>query len=78
MIRSSLLAASTASGIQAMRSYQLSVYIEVTSQATDSTSEVRSAMVSGSCRRSAPRGRPGTAVQGTVRDSIQAMTNRPA
>ena len=55
MIRSSLLAASTASGIQAIRSYQDSVYIEVTSQATDRTSEVRTAMVSGSRRGRRPR-----------------------
>ena len=77
MIRSSLQVASTASGTQAIRSYQLRVYIEVISHATDSTSAVRSAMVSGSFRRSAPLGRPGTAVHGTVRDSIQAITTSP-
>ena len=78
IIRSSLLAASTASGSQAIRSYQDRVYMEVVSQATDSTSEVRRATVSGSSRGSAPRGRPGAEVHGTTFDSIQAMTTSPA
>src|SRR4051794_7715834 len=64
-----------ASGIQAIRSYQDSVYIDVTSQATERTSDVRSAMVSGSRRTSAPLGRPGTPTQGTTRESIQPITN---
>src|SRR5215211_5682237 len=71
MILSSLLAASTASGIQASRSYQESVYIEVISHATDKTNAVRNAMVSGSRRRSASLSSPGAAVQGTTRESIQ-------
>ena len=77
MILSSLLAASTASGIQASRSYQESVYIEVISHATDSTSAVRRAMVSGSRCGSTSLSRPGAGVQGTTRESIQAITIRP-
>ena len=72
-----MLAASTANGSQAIRSYQDSVYMAVTSQATESTSEVRSATVNGSRRGSAPRGSPGAAVQGTTFDSIQAITTSP-
>src|SRR5215203_5799785 len=67
MILSSLLAASTASGIQARRSYQDNVYMDVISHATDSTNAVRRAMVSGSRRRSASLSRPGAGVQGTTR-----------
>src|SRR3954452_5352410 len=78
MILSSSDAASTDSGIHAIRSYQDSVYMEVTSQATERTSDVRTAMVIGSSCRSTPAGSPGTAVQGTTLDSIQAITTRPA
>ena len=78
MIRSNLLATIKASGIQASRSYQARVYIEVVSQATDKINEVRRAMVIGSRRGSAPRGRPGAAVHGTTLDSIQAITTKPA
>src|SRR5512133_3230515 len=77
MILSSLLAASTASGIQASRSYQESVYIEVINQATDSTSAVRNAIVSGSRCKSASFASPGAAVHGTTRESIQAMMIKP-
>ena len=77
MILSSLLAASTASGIQAIRSYQESVYIDVISQATDSTSAVRKAIVSGSRRRSAPFVQPGRRGPGHDPDSIQPITIKP-
>ena len=76
MILSSLLAASTASGIQASRSYQESVYMEVISHATDSTSAVRRAMVSGSRRGRHPC-QAGSGVHGTTRESIQPITIKP-
>jgi hypothetical protein len=77
MILSSLLAASTASGDQASRSYQESVYMEVINHATDSTNAVRSPMVRGSRRRSASLASPGAAVHGTTRDSIHARMIKP-
>ena len=62
VITSSRLAAIRASGTQVIRSYQLSVYGEVISQAAVSSAAVRTVMVSGSRRGSVPGAPPGASL----------------